>query len=460
MQIGKIGIGTSTPGSGIGTIIKDNGALHLADSDVAHGITGVAPTTTFGQIGAISETAGGLSIGGLSDTDATGLSLAGVMGSDNPTDATPCVSLAAYKKNGTTVQALGALESCFKFWNSGTAILTILGDGKVGLNSATPGYDLVFGNYNSNISLGGYVFLSGMYNGADAVFGLNVYADVGSRVLKQSVTNFYGAWIRMYYNTGIFFGTATSSGTAGDTLCDPAGTTNEKMNLTAGGDLKLLTNSAYLWFDGGTTYGITGPSHFSYGSTMIRGIKTSYAGLGIYAGDSNQITLMYAAGGHGGMYNAYTASWHYYWNHSNLCLGIAGSTTSASYEVFITGSGYASGGAWTDSDGKFKKNVDSLDGSEALDKLNRLRPVSYNWKKQEYAHHKFDDRKHFGFISQEVASIVPEAVQTITATRLDETDNMTKITETFDCMKYSEFIPLLVQAVQEIDKRLKRVEAV
>jgi hypothetical protein len=97
--------------------------------------------------------------------------------------------------------------------------------------------------YNENFLVNEYAMMARMFSGADAVFGHNIYSDPSSRVLKQRNAGYYAAWIRMYYNNGIYFGTSTAAGAAGDTVCNPAGTTNEKMVLTNAGKLGIGTTT-------------------------------------------------------------------------------------------------------------------------------------------------------------------------------------------------------------------------
>jgi hypothetical protein len=118
----------------------------------------------------------------------------------------------------------------------GTEVLRIGDNGGLSLNTGV--------SYNNNFLINGYASMIRMYSGADAVFGHNVYGDPNSRVLKQVNTGYYASWIRMYYNQGIYFGTRNVAGTVGDTVSDPAGTTNDKMVLDIDGRLMLNTTTA------------------------------------------------------------------------------------------------------------------------------------------------------------------------------------------------------------------------
>jgi hypothetical protein len=89
-----------------------------------------------------------------------------------------------------------------------------------------------------------------------------------------------------------------------------------------------------------------------------------------------------------------------------------GTTVLASNGDFtISGVGYQpGGGSWTaTSDSRLKDNVTNLTG--ALSKITSLRPVQYTWK---YA---ATGEPTVGFIAQEVAQVLPNAVKTTTPTQ-------------------------------------------
>ena len=85
------------------------------------------------------------------------------------------------------------------------------------------------------------------------------------------------------------------------------------------------------------------------------------------------------------------------------------------------------------SDRRFKKNISTVSG--ALEKLSKLNPVNYNWRKDEFQDKGFNDNKQWGFIAQEVEEFMPELVGT------DEDDYLT--------LNYNGFAPLLTKAMQE-----------
>ena len=102
---------------------------------------------------------------------------------------------------------------------------------------------------------------------------------------------------------------------------------------------------------------------------------------------------------------------------------------------------------------RLKKDIQQLNG--ALDKVLKLRGVSYYWKNaEEMAAVRgkevfgYDDKKHIGVIAQEVEEVLPELVVT---------DN-----EGFKSVKYENLTPVLIEAVKEqqaiIDAQNKKIE--
>lgn len=94
------------------------------------------------------------------------------------------------------------------------------------------------------------------------------------------------------------------------------------------------------------------------------------------------------------------------------------------------------------SDIRMKKDIEAID--YGLETVNRLRPVSYFWKKG-------DTDKKLGLIAQEVYEVVPEIV------------NVPQDGNGLYGMSYSELVPVLVKSIQEltklVDDQEKRIAA-
>ena len=101
------------------------------------------------------------------------------------------------------------------------------------------------------------------------------------------------------------------------------------------------------------------------------------------------------------------------------------------------------------SDKRLKKNIASI--SNGLNLINQMNPVKYNWKCE-----RAEDKKHLGFLAQELEKIIPEVV-VHNEQSTDEKDRYG--------VKYAEIIPVLVKAIQELSdqnaellKRIKKLE--
>ncbi|MBI4414779.1 MAG: hypothetical protein HY566_00895, partial [Candidatus Kerfeldbacteria bacterium] len=140
---GNVGIGTTGPG---GKLDVRDGTFLLTDADVAHGLTGWAPTATYGYLAVNDATGGGLALRGFSDDAAIpGVELSGFIGVADPTDNTPAVIISGAKKNGTGQAALADAETILAVVNAVSQAnggsptkLVVLGSGNVGIGTTSP----------------------------------------------------------------------------------------------------------------------------------------------------------------------------------------------------------------------------------------------------------------------------------------------------------------------------------
>ena len=130
----------------------------------------------------------------------------------------------------------------------------------------------------------------------------------------------------------------------------------------------------------------------------------------------------------------------------------SGGTTS--YGVYSRGQAGGTSTWTSSSDARLKKDVKTLTG--ALDKVLKLRGVSYYWKNcEEMAAAKgvpadsldygYDDQKHIGVIAQELEAEYPELVHT-------DGDG-------FKSVEYSTFTPILIEAVKELKAEKDELQA-
>lgn len=62
------------------------------------------------------------------------------------------------------------------------------------------------------------------------------------------------------------------------------------------------------------------------------------------------------------------------------------------------------------SDLRFKKNIAPI--TSALDTIEKLRGVTFDWRIGEFTNRNFPEGKQVGFIAQEVEKVLPELVTT------------------------------------------------
>jgi hypothetical protein len=109
--------------------------MYVGDSDVGHGITSEAATSSFLDLDSASSTDGGGRVQGFSDSALTsGLELDGYMGGGASTTV-PAMVLDLAERSGTNTDALESTELGLQVTNNGTAFIDVVASGKLVLRS-------------------------------------------------------------------------------------------------------------------------------------------------------------------------------------------------------------------------------------------------------------------------------------------------------------------------------------
>jgi len=110
-----------------------------------------------------------------------------------------------------------------------------------------------------------------------------------------------------------------------------------------------------------------------------------------------------------------------------------GGNPISTYKFTIYGSAFAFGGNWVPSDIRHKKNIKPI--KDALNKVLGMHGKSFEYKTDEFKSLNFTKNNTLGFLTQEIAEILPEAV------KIDSNG--------FYSMNYDEVIPVLVEAIKQ-----------
>jgi len=110
-----------------------DGEINMNATGVAHGVTDVVPTDTYGALSSAAGVNGGLYIQGISDQTATtsrGLVLRGIT-NDGIDDSVAHVELIGANRNGTTIAAIANAETVMTISNHSTKMVSYMGNGNV-----------------------------------------------------------------------------------------------------------------------------------------------------------------------------------------------------------------------------------------------------------------------------------------------------------------------------------------
>jgi hypothetical protein len=195
-------------------------------------------------------------------------------------------------------------------------------------------------------------------------------------------------------------------------IFSPAGT--EKMRITSAGDVLVGTSSSIWATTNRRVLELNGVSSVLYG-IQINGTSGGY--LFHSGSDINLVNLK-----------------------SGVVTVVAGSNG------VLLNSGATS---WTSNSDERLKNI-NYNIDNALDKLMTLRTVNFSWKSD------ISNKENLGLIAQDVEKVFPQVIE---KNKLQVKPNETQIDETeYLGVKYTDLIPVLVKAIQELEARLKTLE--
>jgi hypothetical protein len=361
--------------------------------------------------------------------------------------------------------------------------LTVVTDGSVGINAASPSNTLQIEG-PSGVRYR-YAYFTG--EGPSAALAFNAYSGTAGWTSPDTA---HRAAAIVLNDAGFTLQTSPNGATPawtvhavvqGDTGNVGIGTTAPaaKLHLTSPalgpkpdqGNLMLLSSSADFEYDGGTdklfVFKDTGGTTAFMGGKIGMGTVTPEDPLHVKAAGSIRLTIDGANNGYAGVrvrtnqreyfsgINTNTNRWCIFDNDAAterftvLPSGNVGiNNTNPAYRLDVSGDLHVTGSAskpgiyWTNvSDARLKKNIEDI--AKPLDKLLGLHGVTFAWRdpKQIGAH----AGRHYGFIAQEVERVFPDWVETQPTGEL--------------AINPSGLEALLVESVRELADRCSRLEA-
>ena len=324
--------------------------------------------------------------------------------------------------------ATGSAAKMNLFYSGFGNILTLQGDGKLGIGTLNPQRKLH------------------IFNGAAGAPPSNANSVV---VIENNNHTFLSLISTVSTEKGIYFGDAQNSQDGGIIY---NGVNNELRFLTNGSVNRLtLSSGGNMILQGGGNMGIgitpTRKFHLLGGDIRLQensGNIRYFEFLGIGP------RIDWRIGHVGNFLDIYSSPDDFgisqlrsYFEHA----------TSASFVFHVLGRSV--GNEWVVSDGRLKKDVEDVKNAAAI--IRKLQPRTYHYRSAEYTVLALDEQKQFGFIAQELEEVLPELVATAQLrTKVDKDGNYTQ--EEFKVINYKELIPVVVRAMQEQEERLNKQE--
>ncbi len=258
----------------------------------------------------------------------------------------------------------------------------------------------------------------------------------------------------------------------------------EVMRVTSGGNVgigttfpsyKLQVQGADYGISGyGNTIGVAGNGYYGmYGSSTTgfgvfglgsgsgtTGVQGQADGTGVYGYciSSSGGNGVYGYAGYGNGVNCESTNGYgsYHYSYDNNALYAYDANNTAYWAGFFVGDVYSSTGVYASSDQNLKQNI--KDFPNAMSIIDQLKPKQYDFKHEGvYSKMNLPMGNHYGLIAQDVEKILPNLVKNskfnMPSNSKDGKRQDSAKTEnesmSFKSLNYTEFIPILIKAVQE-----------
>jgi hypothetical protein len=295
--------------------------------------------------------------------------------------------------------------------------------GNVGVNTVAPNTYLQIAGTASTY---GHLFINdpnptiwgGSIGGSAATLTLKAGYGAGGETDSQRSKFQINAW-----NADTNIGNSFVFKTSGDT---------ERMRIINSGNVGIGTGTP------SATLHVVGQAIVNNASVATPTLTTlGGTGTKIQIGDGSGSALPYAIG---------VETANMWFSSGNGFKWYGGSSTQASMQLtssnlVVTGDMVAFGSI---SDRRLKENIQGIDVQLALDTVKTLRPVTFDWR-QDIFNEEHRGQSDVGFIAQEVAEVIPEAVSEF---------NEINSGITYKNMRHERIIPYLVGSIQRLEELL------
>jgi hypothetical protein len=231
-------------------------------------------------------------------------------------------------------------------------------------------------------------------------------------------------------------------------------------------DYGIYGNGSTIGVAGNGYYGMYGSSNTGYGvfglgsGSGTTGVQGQGNGTGVYGYDISTTggNGVYGYSGYGTGVNCESTNGFgsYSYSYNNNALYAYDQNNVSYWAGFFVGDVYSSTGVYASSDQNLKQNI--KDFSDAMSIIDQLKPKQYDFKHDGvYSKMNLPQGNHYGLIAQDVEKILPNLVKNskfnIPSNSKDgkRQDSVKAENESmnFKSLNYTEFIPILIKAVQE-----------
>ncbi len=130
-------------------------------------------------------------------------------------------------------------------------------------------------------------------------------------------------------------------------------------------------------------------------------------------------------------------------------------SSQQAWALAIFGDGFTTGEILTLSDQRFKTELRTKPAG--LEAVLSLRPAKYTYVQG--TSYGLPDGEHYGFMAQEVEDILPELVSEVRLPESRDEHRLSEGSEVIKAVNYTEMIPVLTQAIQELNSKVEQQES-